>query len=342
MRQTLKGFSLRKLFPTSLWTRQFTIAWAGCFVTILTFDLLWSMATSFRGLGFAATYLFGALLALLMAMPAAISRGRWLMGVGLAVADLLAIANLMYCRTYFGPIPPASYFLAGNVAEFGDAIRHSLRLADLLFPLITFLTLLLMGRCQATAREPRKRGVRAYVATLLTGAVACMVCVLPYGGLFRHIDHLKEECYYRATPPVVYTLPLSILADLLESNRPVSEEEIASARKWLKEGESFSGDSIPPMAYKPDNVVMIIVESLEAWPLQKSVEGKEITPCLNRLLADTASTWFAPRVLSQVGPGRSIDGQLLMTAGLLPMPDYVYSMRFPEQDYPHLAKELES
>lgn len=112
MRQTLKGFSLRKLFPTSLWTRRFTIAWAGCFVTILTFDLLWSMATSFRGLGFAATYLFGALLALLMAMPAAISRGRWLMGVGLAVADLLAIANLMYCRTYFGPIPPASYFLA--------------------------------------------------------------------------------------------------------------------------------------------------------------------------------------------------------------------------------------
>lgn len=340
MRQTLKGFSLRKLFPTSLWTRQFTIAWAGCFVTILTFDLLWSMATSFRGLGFAATYLFGALLALLMAMPAAISRGRWLMGVGLAVADLLAIANLMYCRTYFGPIPPASYFLAGNVAEFGDAIRHSLRLADLLFPLITFLTLLLMGRCQATAREPRKRGVRAYVATLLTGAVACMVCVLPYGGLFRHIYHLKEECYYRATPPVVYTLPLSILADLLESNRPVSEEEIASARQWLKDGESFYGDSIPPMAYKPDNVVMIIVESLEAWPLQKSVEGKEITPCLNRLLADTASTWFAPRVLSQVGPGRSIDGQLLMTAGLLPMPDYVYSMRFPEQDYPHLAKEL--
>lgn len=185
------------------------------------------------------------------------------------------------------------------MAEFGDAIRHSLRIADLLFPLITFLTLLLMGRRPATARETRKRGARAYVPTLLTGAVACMVCVLPYGGLFRHIDHLKEECYYRATPPVVYTLPVSILADLLESNRPVSEEEIASARQWLKDGESFRGDSIPPMAYKPDNVVMIIVESLEAWPLQKSVEGKEITPCLNRLLADTASTMVrAPRAVA--------------------------------------------
>ena len=46
---------LRKIFPATLWTRRFTIIWAGCFATVLAFDLLWSMATSFRGLGFAST-----------------------------------------------------------------------------------------------------------------------------------------------------------------------------------------------------------------------------------------------------------------------------------------------
>lgn len=60
----------RHLFPKNLWNRRFTIAWAGCFATVLAFDLLWSMATSFRGLGFVQTYLYGAVLALLMGAPA--------------------------------------------------------------------------------------------------------------------------------------------------------------------------------------------------------------------------------------------------------------------------------
>ncbi len=137
----------RHLFPKNLWNRRFTIAWAGCFATVLAFDLLWSMATSFRGLGFVQTYLYGAVLALLMGAPAMLRRhGRAALGAVLAVADLLALANLMYGRTYFMPIPPASYLLAGNVAEFGDAITHSLQWADLVFPLITVLTLWLIRK----------------------------------------------------------------------------------------------------------------------------------------------------------------------------------------------------
>lgn len=328
------------IFPESLWNRRFTIAWSGCFATVVAFDLLWSMATSFRGLGFPATYIFGAVLALVMALPALFWRRRWPLAIVMVAADLLSVANLMYCRTYFGPIPPASYLLAGNVAEFGDAIRHSLRFADLCFPLITTLTLLLLPPKPRRREAPaHKSGVKSYFATFAAGAAACALCAISQGGLLSHIYHLKEECYYRATPPVVYTLPVSILADLLESSRPVSEEEKAAARQWLKEGYMLRSVAAPKQAYKPASIVMIIVESLEAWPLGKRIEGEEITPSLNRLLADS-TTWFAPRVLSQVGPGRSIDGQLLMTAGLLPMPDYVYSMRFPDHTYPHLARAL--
>lgn len=340
-----------KVFPKSLWDRRFTAAWAGSFATVIAFDLLWSMATSFRGLGFTSTYLFGAVLALLMALPAALWRKRWPTGTVLVITDLLAIANLMYCRTYFGPIPPASYLLAGNVAEFGDAIRHSLRLADLLFPAITVITLLSMGRTPSSntqAAVAGKKRIMSWLVTFVTGIVLCEICALFNGGVFRHIEHLKGECYYRATPPVVYTLPVSILADLLESNRPVSPEEIAYAREWMADADSLNNEAgtplrdtqAPKMAYKPSNIVMIIVESLESWPIGKSIEGQEITPNLNRLMKDSTSVWAATRVLSQVGPGRSIDGQLLMTAGLLPMADQVYSMRFPNHTYPHLAKAV--
>jgi phosphoglycerol transferase MdoB-like AlkP superfamily enzyme len=296
------------------------------------------MATSFRGLGIVSTYFFGATLALLMALPAMISRSRWPLAIVMIIADLLAVANLMYCRTYFGPIPPASYLLAGNVAEFGDAIRHSLRWGDIAFPVITLLTLF------GYRFDKKLNRWRPYRMSLIAGIISCVVCAVCYDGVFTHIEKLKAECYYRATPPVAYTLPVSIVADLLESNKPISKEEITDARQWLKDAKKYhkavAADTIYQRRYQPDNLVMILVESLESWPIDKKIEGKEITPNLNRFLSDTASTWIARRVLSQVGPGRSIDGQLLMTTGLMPMADYVYSMRFPDRTYPHLAQAL--
>lgn len=330
------------LFPRELWNRRFGVALAGSLLTVLAFDLIWSMATSFRGLGFFRTYLYGFLLAMLMALPAMMRR-RWVFGAVLVAADLLALANLMYVRTYFMPIPPSSYLLAGNVAEFGDAIRHSLRWADLAFPAITGLTLVLMGR--RTKPFPRS-AFRAYGLTFCIGVILCPIAGLlakPYSpNPLKHIELLKGECYYRATPPVVYTLPLSILADALESSRPISEAELADAHGYLAE-HRVATDALAPdsLAAPRRNLVLIIVESLEAWPLGARVEDKEITPELNRLVADSAArAWVAPAVLSQVGPGRSIDGQLLTTVGLRPMMDKVYSMWYSDRTYPHLAKEM--
>lgn len=319
-----------------LWqNRAFAAAFGGSLATVLAFDLLWCLCTSFKGLGFAQTYLYAAILALLMALPSLLWRRRWPMAAVLVVADLLAAANLMYCRTYLAPIPPASYFLGGNVAQFGDAILSSLRWYDLVFPLITVAALLLAGRGR---KDPDRRGNLPGYCILL-GALCLVAGVLALFTRtpFAHIEKLKQDCYYHATPPVVYTLPVSLLHDALESAAPVSEADRHRAVEWLEHGKSIPGGA-DSLRYRPRNIVFIIVESLEAWPLNATVEGRPITPNLNRLTADTATTWVARRVLSQVGPGRSIDGQLLMTAGLRPMDDQVYSMLYASQPYPHLSR----
>ena len=338
---------ISRLFPKSLWSHRFTVAWIGCFVTILLFDLLWSTITSYRGLSYVTTYLYGALLALLMAAPALCRRGRWLLAVIMLIADGLAISNLMYGRTYFYPIPPASYMLAGNVAEFGDAIVHSMRWFDILFPVITIVTLWLMGN----RKQSEGKCWQAYAATTGVAALLCGMCAIFYGAPLTHIEDLKSNCYHRTTPVVAYTLPMSILSDILESNVPVTDEEKAAALAWVDRHNTENRQSVTmPLAdglvqrdsVTPRRMVVIVVESLEAWPIGKSIEGKEITPYLNRLMADTTRVLYAPQVMTQVGPGRSIDGQLLMTAGMMPMRDYVYSMRFPDHTYPHLLQSFKT
>ena len=323
------------LLPSALWSRRFTAAFAGCWATLLCFDLLWCAATNYRPLGFTATYTSSAALAMLLALPSFLRKGGAAYQLGLLLlVDIFLEANLMYCRTYFEEIPPSSYLLAGNVAEFTDSITGSLRLADLLLPLPALATWFAMRR-----RKAAPFSWKPFVCTFLTLSALTVCLSMPHGGVRPHIRSLKNQCYYHSAPPVIYTLPLTLVADALESGSAESAESIAFAEEFMaRRGRlQLPADSVALPARR--NLVFILVESLEAWPIGKELQGQPLTPGLNRLVADS-TTWFCPRVYSQAGSGRSIDGQLLMTAGLYPTHSPVYSMSYFGSTYPSLAKEL--
>lgn len=73
--------------------------------------------------------------------------------------------------------------------------------------------------------------------------------------------------------------------------------------------------------------------------LEKKVDGKEITPCLNRLLKEK-STLYAPNVLTQVKGGRSIDAQLMICSGLLPLMSGTYSSLYYDNTFYTLQKAM--
>lgn len=113
-------------------------------------------------------------------------------------------------------------------------------------------------------------------------------------------------------------------SDTSSTPRPATRSSAHPARP-----DAFPGDR--------RRVVVIFVESLESWVLERSVEGQELTPCLNRLLHEER-TLYAPQVVTQVKGGRSIDAQLLVTAGLLPLENGCWSARCPHAAYPSLVK----
>lgn len=324
--------------------RRAFVAWVGCFVTLIVFDLLWCTIVGYRALGMPLTYVSAATLSLILALPSLLSRRWWWQALLLAIFDIWLIANLMYCRTYFEEIPPASYLLGGNVADFSDAIFFSLSWADILIPLASAITIWLAYRRKST---PNPAGIKTYMLSIATGILGIFLLSIPEGGIRQYIHNLKQECYLHSTPPVIYTLPVSLTVDLLQNKESVSPQKIAETRLWLERAKCLANSvnhspllagTYPREEADPQNVIFILVESLEAWPIGKTVEGKEITPNLNRIIADSANVWYGRRVLSQVGAGRSIDGQLLMTTGLYPPVGKVFSMLYPQHSYPHPVK----
>jgi len=304
---------------------------AGMAVTLLAFDVLWCAGTSFRAMSDVALYVNALAAAALLSLPYALTRRMWVQIAVMVSVDALLMANLMYCRTYFDAIPPASYLLAGNLRDFGDSVTASLRLTDWLLPLLTVATWLMARRRSECPLTRRQAAVYAGVtAVLCSASVLIAVC---RGGFRTHIDKLLNSCYYHTAPAPVYTVFGYLAYRITEPEPEFTPEAEARISGWLAEHERLM-----PYRALPDSVagrrslVIVLCESLESWPIGRTVEGQELTPYINSLVA-RPTTLYAPNVLTQVDAGRSIDCQLLVNAGMHPTVGKVYSMTYPENRY---------
>lgn len=291
-------------------------------------------------------WLSTAFAALLLLLPAACNVPRSVTYALAGVLALLQLANLLYYRTYFTAIPLESYRLAGNLRDFLPAVRDSLRPPDLALPLATLLAGLLSGL------RPRRKvvpaGRKRYFVLLATAGMLCYGSMLFHGGFRGHYEHvlaghrshvcavpectlLGAVCYDALRERVRYTPALcreieTFLADAPRQSAPAFAPDATPAEAGPKRS------SAPRPA-----VVVVLLESFESWLLEREVAGVEITPCLNGLLRDEG-VLYAPKVLTQVKGGRSIDAQLLINAGLLPLDNGAYSACCPGATYPSLIE----
>lgn len=88
------------------------------------------------------------------------------------------------------------------------------------------------------------------------------------------------------------------------------------------------------------NVIFVIAESLNAEVIGLKVNGNEVAPTLNRLIADS-STFYCTNVIPQIKLGNSGDGQFIYNTGLLPLNNVIVSSRVGDSNvYPSLFKSL--
>lgn len=330
---------LSRLFPADMWRGRLSVLVAAAFLKLILFDVVWCTGTTFRAMSDIGLYLNALLGALVLALPYVLSRRFWIAVTILFLADGVLVANLMYCRTYFTAIPLDSYLLAGNLSDFTASVVDSMRWLDILIPL-TSVAAWIIGR-----RMPRRfppRSTLRYLACLLVAALLATIAAMCRGGFKAHYSRLQESCYYTTCTTPIYTVGGSIMYDILSGNsRSLDDDARARIDSWMQQKESCRPHrALPDSIPSRDNLVIILCESLESWVIDRNIDGVEITPVIDSLIADTASTLYAPNVLTQVAAGRSIDCQLLINAGMLPMQSSVYSMRYPQNRYYTLNQAL--
>ena len=336
MKKWLK-LQIRQIFSTNLWTPVtiiFTNVW---FFKFILFDIIWCLQTTFTPFSSAALYFNTILVTLVLALPYVLLRRRWLQIVMMLVLDGLLISNLMYSRTYNSVIPLESYLLAGNLSDFMASVVDSMRWIDLLFPISTLIAGFWVRRYAPEARLAWRRVVH-YMAIIIAVGAICGLLLMPKGGFSKTIDDMQSANYYSCVTPE-YTFFGSLLYDAMHTDAPCTPQIQEEVKTWFALQPNYIplSDSIS----ERKNLVVVLCESLESWVIGLRMEGKEITPNLNRAIADT-QTLYAPNTLTQVKGGRSIDCQLLLNAGLLPLRSGCYAMKYTGNNYHTLTKAMAS
>lgn len=276
-------------------------------------------------------------IATLLLLPYILFRSKGAESVILFWLDSLLICNLLYYRTYYTHIPLSSYGLAGNLADFTASVRDSFRMIDILLPLSSVVTIFI------ALRRPDRKGISlvrrlpGYFAVLVGTAALNAVCLGVKGGFHQAFNAVRQSSYLCSSSAPMFTVFGCMYYDLTEQQQKITPEIEQRIESWLAAQPAWT--PLPDSIETRRNCILILAESFESWVLEQEVEGQEITPCLNRLLKEP-TTLYAPHVLTQVKGGRSIDAQLMINAGMLPLNSGAYSSLYPDNHYATLPKAM--
>lgn len=265
-------------------------------------------------------------------------RWRWLVWIPVTLLTVWCLMQLCYCRAYDDLMPWQSLTMTDNVNKtlFQSTVAL-MRWHDLLI-LVPFLLLIVacwMGRRAKDADEPRlKPFLITMAAFLLAAFLGYYDCYKNFENRFCH--NFSNRGYFSQNGLFPYCF--FTLNQLLFNSYSVGDEEREMIRQFLTDECPQYSDN-PFSSGGPRNLVLIIVESLHTWPIDMMVDGREVTPVMNRLVSGE-HVIYAPHVLFQTSHGHSSDAHFIYNTGLLPLRDAVVAVNHGDGPYPSLAAAL--
>ena len=265
-------------------------------------------------------------------------RWRWLVWIPLTLLTLWCLMQVCYCRAYDDLMPWQSLTLTQNVnSTLAASTLSLLRWQDLLIvvPYLLLIMACLLGR---RAEDGCKR-LKPFLLTLAASVVFALAGYLVKGENYekRFLYNFSNRDYYAQNGLIPYGV-FTLYQTLFNSHTVTDDERTMIDRFLAEDCPQYSDNAY--CGKEGRNLVLIIVESLHSWPIGMEVDGREVTPVLNRLVAGD-SVIYAPHVLFQTSHGHSSDAHFIYNTGLLPLLDGVVAVHHGDGPYPTLAAALD-
>ena len=317
----------------------------------LRYDLLLHFDKDLGLLSYSARSMVDALLLLLpyWLLPAKLR--IYYVSIIVFLFSVWGLSQLWYYRTYDDLMPFSSFLLFDNISPLLlNSIKASMKLTDILFILPPFFLFILywflfVDTIKKTPVNSKKRVIYTISILLFAILIHLMNAYVFYSKMqnrttchlgIRYVNTVNYISYFDFNGFVPFCIHSFINTILEKRSLDIKEkEEIESflSKYMLKYTDNQYA------VKEKQNLIVIIVESLNSWLINFKLDSIEVTPHLNQLCQENNSI-LALHIQPQVKSGRSSDAHFMYNTGLLPINNGAVAVRFGEAEYPSLAKAL--
>ena len=255
------------------------------------------------------------------------------------------LSQLWYYRTYDDLMPFSSFLLFDNISPLLlNSIKASMKLTDILFILPPFFLFILywflfVDTIKKTPVNSKKRVIYTISILLFAILIHLMNAYVFYSKMQNRttchlgIRYVNTVDFNGFVPFCIHSFINTILEKRSLNIKEKEEIESFLSKYMLKYTDNQYA------VKEKQNLIVIIVESLNSWLINFKLDSIEVTPHLNQLCQENNSI-LALHIQPQVKSGRSSDAHFMYNTGLLPINNGAVAVRFGEAEYPSLAKAL--
>lgn len=248
------------------------------------------------------------------------------------IISILILADLWYFRGFNSFISLHLLKETANLDNLQDSIFAMGRSVDVVFVLDIAIITIVYLYFRKTYRTC-KRNIKVFLCLVIIAIVYIPVCVkLFHNYTYSYwVDRRWNPIYtMQRISPIGYHAYDA--ADFFKDLQPkqLKSKDKEDIKKWHKDNYENLPDNKYSGMFKGKNLIVMQLESLENFVINKSINGQEITPNLNKMLKN--SIYFS-NYHENVNLGVSSDADLMTNTSVYPVRNGSTFFRFPDNKY---------
>lgn len=249
--------------------------------------------------------------------------------------SILLIADLWYFRANNYLLGLRNLLYSGTFNPLGKSL-YNFKLIDIIFAVDIIMIFLWIIIRRVRCLENRSVGKFSFTIRYSAIAILISYIALDVLGISDWDAKLVKAGWNvsmesKAGGPLGYHV-VEAGKTIIKKVNGLNSKADSDIEGWFNENQ----ESLQPNEYKGiakgKNVIFLQIESLENFVINKTVNGKEITPFLNKL---TKEGLYFNNFYEQNNAGNSIDCDFMVNSSVFPLGDKITGLNYIENIYPN-------
>ena len=266
--------------------------------------------------------------------------------LALALTILIIIDTVYF--SYFAALPTVGLLSSlGQTQDIGPAIGGLLHwwfilyFLDIAIVLIFHKTIKQQLQKLKDKYKIKKSNIKTSWIAIIITLIAFWLTLLPMG--INNLSDVFKKGYDTVSTSQYYGVLMAHAIDITrfikQETTKLSSSQEKSLNDWVNANTPKQTTNSLTGSARGKNVIMIQVESLGGFVINQTVNNKEITPNLNKLVQ---TSQYYPNDRYLYGAGHTSDTDFVVNSSYFPLPDSAVFVRYGQDNFSSLPKVLTS